>query len=988
MSVIVSNNIDIPNLISIDLNENSVSQKEIVVNKRFKVLHQNIRSMRKNLCTFLANVETMNNCPSMMFLTEIWIYENELSLYNLNGYNLHANCNETMEAGGVALYIKNDLQYNMIALNLTSADCLRVDLEVNGEILVFICIYRLHGVNKKTFLSELKHLTRSIKSSNLCILGDINLDILVENNEVDEYVLEMAYNGLECLINEPTRIFNDSVSCIDHVFYRSRKQFSLSTAFTSLLQFDVSDHHCIMIEFTGSEKVIPKVVAPTSKNVIDYCKLNLLLLTDTWQDVYSSQNASDAFDNFLSILLNLIDQSSINKHIKSKQRKLKEWMSNDLLNLVNKKRKAESKCRKHPNNERLKCHHRSLVKKVQFRVKECKELYYKQKLSDCAGNSKKQWNVINDILGNNSAQSKIESILDTNGSKLTNMKDIANRFNHHFVNITSGLSDTLNCNNIDLSDLVVHRNEQSSIFLTPVSNNELLKTIFSLDNKTSAGIDGISNFFVKNVAQHISPVLCYIYNLSLETGIFPKALKSAVVIPLFKKGNRDDPSNYRPISLLPVFSKIFEKLVKSRAMSFLKKTGFLSKTQFGFLEGTGTEDAINRLLSAVYEGINVNHDVAALFIDIAKAFDLVDHKILLRKLLAAGFRGKAHDWFSSFLSNRTQVIRVNGCLSESCELIKGVPQGSVLGPILFLIYINSLLELKFHGGITAFADDTAFIYKTTSHSETIVQINDDLKLLRKWFDANNLTLSDKSKLMKFRLAGNYLHSLSGSVIYHNGNCNGRNCSTCVSLEFVEEFKYLGIIIDRKLSWKKHIQKLKSELCFSLRQLYQLKKICNINLLRVIYFALVQSKLEYGISFWGGTYASALKPIFIAQKHIIRVINNKNRREHSMPLFRLMNILPLRYLYIYKTLKIFFLKSGNNNFIREPPGGLRLRYHCTVPKIRKEIFRKSFIVSAPSIFNKLPYNLRCIISNRQRFVKTLFSWLLSQIEVEYLLTYSA
>lgn len=319
---------------------------------------------------------------------------------------------------------------------------------------------------------------------------------------------------------------------------------------------------------------------------------------------------------------------------------------------------------------------------------------------------------MNETLGKKSDHCEIEKTT-TNNNIITDLQAIAQEFNTFFANIAVDLRASLKFIKQDFLNYSCKGNlSGKSFFFSPITNLEVQAIISSLENKFSKNSsDSISNYIVKECSPLIIDVLAYLFNLSFEKGIFPSALKRAIIIPIFKKGDKTVLNNYRPISLLSVFSKIFEKAVKSRLVNYLNKIEFFHPAQYGFRENRSTEDALLEFLNKAYSTLNSNYSSAALFVDITKAFDMVNHSILCKLLSSIGFRGCALSWFQSYLHNRSQQTRIGNYLSDELLLNIGVPQGSVLGPILFLIYINNIFEQPFKGDVVAFADDMALVYE-------------------------------------------------------------------------------------------------------------------------------------------------------------------------------------------------------------------------------------------------------------------------------------
>lgn len=518
----------------------------------------------------------------------------------------------------------------------------------------------------------------------------------------------------------------------------------------------------------------------------------------------------------------------------------------------------------------------------------------------------------------------------------------------------------------------------NSFFMHETNEIEILALIRNLDNSHTKGYDGISNWMIKQIAIEIAPILTYIFNRLLISGHFPGELKKSIIVPIFKSGDKSAANNYRPISLLPVFSKLLEKIIKMRMINFLDSQNFFSPKQFGFRSGSNTEKALLSFLDNIYTSINKNRKTGALFIDLTKAFDLVDHKILLAKMWNIGFRGSTFKLFESYLNNRFQLVKLNEVTSSIKMTNIGVPQGSVLGPPMFLIYVNSIFNIELEGAITAFADDMALTYEHHSKNLVVAQINNDLRKIKDWLNYHNMILSTKTKFMLYNLCDD--REQVQPVIFHQSNCNNCSSKKCIVIENVTNFKYLGLLLDNRLTFKGHCNKLSCELKYAIRKFYFLRQIIPTSVLKNLYYCMIQSRLDYGITCWGGVYYATIRQIVVAQKHLIRIINRCPRVCHSLPLFRRNNILPLRYLYIFRVTKTYFLKSGYNMH-RQCTYNLR---HNTVltTRPRTENFRRYALYTGPRFFNILPSNLKLIDNNKQ-FCNKLKEWLLQFDEVESL-----
>ena len=385
-------------------------------------------------------------------------------------------------------------------------------------------------------------------------------------------------------------------------------------------------------------------------------------------------------------------------------------------------------------------------------------------------------------------------------------------------------------------------NNEQTIFMRPTSILEIAMIIHQLPNKHSSGYDNLSNILLKQLTESIQIPLEIISNNSIRTGKFPEGMKQATVIPLFKSKDKHTLTNYRPISLLATISKVLEKIVYSRTYKFLTNTDQIYTGQYGFRTGHSCQNAISELVGTIQKNLEENRSSIGVFIDLSKAFDTLNHQILLSKLEKYGIRGTTLDWFSSYLSGRSMRTRIQtskglNVLSSNYNLQYGTPQGSCLGPLLFLIFINDLPLALIHGTSLLFADDTTLLHSHRNFNYLKWTVEDDLRRLLDWFKANQLTLNvDKTVCLLFSTKKD-----PEMVTLNIGN------SHITSSEYV---KFLGVWIDRHLNWSKHISILLVKLKQNTHLLSISKKFLSKNTLKLIYYAHIFSHLTYGILVWG------------------------------------------------------------------------------------------------------------------------------------------
>ena len=441
------------------------------------------------------------------------------------------------------------------------------------------------------------------------------------------------------------------------------------------------------------------------------------------------------------------------------------------------------------------------------------------------------------------------------------------------------------------------------LIITHISEEEVLDLINSLANKSS-GPASIPLRLLKLVADLIVAPLCYIINISFSTGVFPTILKVAKVVPRHKGGSTLEMNNFRPISLLSIFDKILEKLMHKRLYEFLEYHQILFKNQFGFRKRSSTGHSLIEISEEIKESIDNGKFGCGIFIDLKKAFDTVNHKILLMKLEHYGIRGFLLKWFETYLTDRKQFVFYNGVKSETLSISCGVPQGSVLGPLLFLIYINDLPNISDKLSFFLFADDTNIYYESNDLIEIEKTVNKELKKFSQWLNLNRLALNvGKTNFVIFRSTKRALkHNV---VLIMNRKALEQKCYV----------KYLGVLMDEHLLWKPQISSVSKKISRGVGILAKLKGHMNRKLLLIIYYCLVFSHLSYGVEAWGSACDSYLSVLKVIQNKAVRIISGKQYFQiygeipgplpSSTPLYKELNVLKFDDIFRINIAKFIF-----------------------------------------------------------------------------------
>ncbi len=466
--------------------------------------------------------------------------------------------------------------------------------------------------------------------------------------------------------------------------------------------------------------------------------------------------------------------------------------------------------------------------------------------------------------------------------------------------------------------------------------------------------------------------LTYILNLSIRTKAFPEEWKAAQVTAIYKDGKRDEPSNYRPISVLPTCSKLLERVIHTQLYAFLKASGLLSKAQSGFRAGHSTVTCMIDFLHAIYQGIDNGETSGVLFLDLRKAFDTVDHYILLRKLRSIGLKESAVTWFRSYLTNRMQSVKYNGEVSDPLPITCGVPQGSILGPLLFIIYVNDMPDAFVGPKLNLYADDTAISVRSSDPQQLQLLLQVQINTAADWLQRNRLSLNvSKTKIMVFGTSTMVNRAMDIEVMY------GQD-----SIELVDRFKYLGMILDNTLSFKYHVDYVCRKIIPRLKMLSKMRSIANESICLYLYKTLMLPLFDYGDVIYDCIFQQDSEKLQKLQNAALRIIYKKPHDTPIVELHRLGKIYRLedrRHYHVchqtYKCLNDLAPKHLGAEFIRpDAVHSIQTRFategNLTVPQVQLQLCTRDFYVRAPFYWNLIDYDVKTSDS-LQSFKNALF-----------------
>ena len=880
-------------------------------NSGMSFLHINCRSLIGNFDRFRVLTTNLLDSFSVIGVSETWLNDDTFNMVNLPGYNFISNHRRGKTGGGVGLYLGDYFQYKLIQdCNISNPEVIEsLFVEISnplGKNIIVGTVYRPPNQNLVSFIEDFNKILSIISKDNkqCYIMGDFNLDLLHCDHHAytQEFIDSLFSHMFIPLINKPTRLTSHSATLIDNIFTNCFTQNIVN----GIILNDLSDHLPV---FALSSTKFEKPNNETTYYTRDYNDLNIIkfqtkLSQIEWTRVLIGQDPNRLYDVFAEEYYRHFEDcfplkiSKLNSCRKSKS----PWITKGLLTSVKKKNKLYKKYLANPTPVRD-SQYKRYKNKLNHLIRISKKTYYDKKFELAKSDLKTTWKLINEVTNLKRKKPSLPSSFRSNNMTINEPSKIANDFCKYFSEIGPSLARKIPPTNRSFHKFLSPTISET-IFLKPTTVNELREICMSFKNGKAPGYDNLPIHIIKKSFELISEPLMLVINSSLEAGLFPDKLKVAKIIPIYKAGEVDTFTNYRPISILSSFSKIYERVMYNRLVEFTNKLEIYYCHQFGFRTNHSTNLALTHLINKIATAIDQKEITASVFLDLSKAFDTLNHDILFSKLERYGIRGVALNWVKSYFNNRTQFVQYNKFSSARIATQCGVPQGSILGPLFFILYINDLPNASHLVKPLLFADDTSICYASSDPIVLATVLNEALLNISTWMKANKLSVNiDKTNYIIFqptqkKSTYEILLLLDDRLITQK-----------------KQIKFLGVLLDENLSWKPHINYVCKKVSKSIGVIYRARFNLSKSTKLSLYYTLIYPYLIYCNTIWSSTYVSNLKRLQILQKRIVRLLTSSSFLAHTAPLFKKLKILDINGINSFCT--GIFMYSYHNKLLPPP-----------------------------------------------------------------------
>lgn len=861
------------------------------------------------------------------------------------GYNL-VNCySNSRHTGGTTIYIKSFLKFEIIRSEAVDYNywALWIRVHMKTENVMVGAIYRSPNGNCREFLKYMEEKLNEdcIHQQKTVIMGDMNIDLLKNGSDAKNLKRIIQAAGVKQIVEKQTRVTGVSATLIDHIITNDFSAREVPRDFRM-----VSDH-----EIVGTQLSFEILTGKTQDsyfrnlNPETISTLTEELVGANWN--YTSTDVNILYTDFSNII-----QSALNKIAPLRKHKSRKhpWIT---IAVKEAQKDRDNAYRKFCLTRRTEDwnDYKILRNRSTTVIRTEKIKYYDQNIDKCKGDSKKMWRTLKVLMGNKKQVTDFEEIDfgRYNGG-------IEEKFNDFYADSIEEISESIDKRQWDSH--VIENNPFQLLHFEPINLSQLKKIVFELKNKSTSD-ESLNVKLVKNLFCVVGYALLYIINTSLSSGKVPSELKTSVIIPIPKVSKPTVPAEFRPVNLLPVVDKIIETVVCQQLGKYFESNELLYLGQSGFRSEHSCESALQYVCAMWRKDINEDKVVLSVFVDLQRAFETIDRGILIKKLSSYGVGSIALNWIKDYLSYRYQQTRVRSNISNKRNSLIGVPQGSILGPLLFIIYVNDIHKVLNRCFVNLFADDTLISVSGKNIKEIIEILNNELIALYDWLCKNRLKLNtEKTKCM---------------IVGSKANCKkcielGLEIKICDSvITLVSEIKYLGVYLDPQLSFSNQIDYVCKKIGKKIGFFYRISKYLSQWSKMLIFNTIILPHFNYCCSLLISCNQEDIQRLQIQQNKAMRIILNCDKYTPIKNMLQTLNWLPIVQSIKRANLTLIYKIEHNKmptylkNFLDKRSNfhdhNIRSRQKFHIEPVKTTALQKSLFFEGVRLFNDLPESIR-------------------------------
>lgn len=928
---------------------------------KFLILCYNCRS-------YLSKIEEIFNIcyklqPAILCITETWLDSSTgPHAYIPTGYNIiRLDRSEDFKqkygktnGGGVAVLYKKELNVRRITNNSKCEEILWLQVKAKPTFTLGV-LYRAEYTDLLTdkengTIMETQLRTATSKTNKVIMLGDYNCDTESRIPDKKTKTLLEVFNtqGMSQLIKQPTRIDTETnkATTIDHIWTSSENNLISKSGTVE----GISDH-------TGLYAIINTAKAKPEKENIKYRsyknysedlfnnELKTALEDTQLNELIEAKDLDAATERWVPIFLETAENHApIKEKVVNVKKKKVPWFTKDLQELMADKSKKIQLYRLDGLYSDLKII-KSLSNKITHLKRKLKRIFYRNKIKENSGDPKKMWKILKEV-------SQTENKLQYVEPEFLNQNK-ANNFNSYFATIGTKIQKKLN-----IKEKTAPNKSTEKFNFTPESEEKIIKLIDRIRTDVAVGYDNINAKLIKDTKATISKTLTKLVNISYEKSTFPNCLKKAIVRAIYKKDNTEEASNYRPLSILSVLSKVFERSATDQLISYLERNQLLNETQHAYRKNHSTHTCLSEALNYIYEENDKGNLVGIASLDLSKAFDTINHSHLIHKLSKFGIGKNSLNWCESYLTKRTQRTKFKKFMSEETIVTAGVPQGSILGPVLFICFTNDLPETFQNCKIISYADDTQILVSARTYKQIKKLLESLINSAQTWYTENSLLINaSKSEVM----------IITRRTQREKMHIDVTEEGTIKQLELQENIKVLGIHIDCELNWNKQVNEVNKKASYAARNLSRINQLIPIKARSILYNSLVATHLNYADTVWGGCGSKNQNKLQRTQNSAVKSLLGMKKHESASEALKKANMIPLEEkrkihegVYVHKALK-GNLPTATCRKYREQQSQMNNRSTVkkilTIPKHRRELYKNSPFYRTIITWNNIPQEIK-------------------------------